>query len=195
MAAMMIVGRLIGRVDTRALLATGLGLTAWSFYAMTGWTPDVSRMTIIGVGIIQGIGLGFLFVPLSVVTLSTLPPERRTQGTSLFTLTRNLGSSVGISAVTSLLTQNTQANHADIAAHVTAVNRVFENPAIAKFWNPMTDAGRAALDALITQQAQVIAYIDDFKLLMIVTLAAIPLIFIFKKPSGAGSAGPSVVME
>ena len=65
MAAMLVVGRLIGRVDTRALLGFGLGLTAWSFYAMTGWTPDVSQMTIIAVGVIQGIGLGFLFVPLS----------------------------------------------------------------------------------------------------------------------------------
>ena len=62
MGAMMIVGKLIGRVDTRLLLATGLGLTAWAFYAMTGWTPDVSQTTIVEVGVIQGIGLGFLFV-------------------------------------------------------------------------------------------------------------------------------------
>jgi DHA2 family multidrug resistance protein len=192
---MMIVGQLVGRLDTRLLVAVGMGLTAWPMYEMTGWTPDVSQTTIILNGLIQGAGLGFLFVPLSTAALSTLAPEQRTQGAGLYNLSRNIGSSVGISAVTSLLTQNTQANHADIAAHVTAVNRVFENPAIAKFWNPMTDAGRAALDAMITQQAQVIAYIDDFKLLMIVTLAAIPLIFIFKKPSGAGSAGPSVVME
>jgi len=97
--------------------------------------------------------------------------------------------------VTSLLTQNTQANHADLVAHVPAVNRVFENPTIAQFWNPVTDAGRAALDAMITQQAQIIAYIDDFKLLMIVTLAAIPLIIVFKKPPSAGSTNHTVVIE
>src|ERR1700732_4729456 len=79
MGAMMIVGRLVGRVDTRLLLAVGLGLTAWSFYAMTGWTPDVSQSTIVIVGVIQGIGLGFIFVPLSVVTLSTLSPELRAE--------------------------------------------------------------------------------------------------------------------
>ena len=67
MGAMLVVGRLIGRVDTRLLLAIGLALTAWSFYAMTGWTPDVSQQTIIAVGVIQGVGLGFLFVPLSAV--------------------------------------------------------------------------------------------------------------------------------
>jgi MFS transporter, DHA2 family, multidrug resistance protein len=75
------------------------------------------------------------------------------------------------------------------------VNRAFENPTIAQFWNPVTDAGRAALDAMITQQAQIIAYIDDFKLLMIVTLAAIPLIMVFKKPPGGSSADHTMVME
>ena len=174
MAAMMVVGRLIGRVDTRILLGIGLGLTAWSFYAMTGWTPDVSQTTIVAVGVIQGIGLGFLFVPLSAVTLSTLSPEQRAEGAGLYSLSRNIGSSVGISVVNSLLTRNTQVNHADIAQHVTAVNRIFEDPAIAQFWNPVTAAGRAALDAMITQQAQIIAYIDDYKLLMIATLAGDP---------------------
>jgi len=195
MAAMMIVGRLVGRVDTRLLLAVGLGLTAWSFYDMTGWTPDISQMRIMGNGVIQGAGLGFLFVPLSAVTLATLPPEQRTEGTGLFNLSRNIGSSVGISVVTSLLTENTQANHADIVQHVTAVNRVFESPAIAQFWNPTTDAGRAALDAMITQQAQIIAYIDDFKLLMIATLVVIPLLIVFKKPPGGGGESHTLAME
>jgi MFS transporter, DHA2 family, multidrug resistance protein len=193
MGAMLIVGRLVGRVDTRLLLAVGLGLTAWSLYEMTGWTPDVSQATIIGNGMIQGAGLGFLFVPLSAVTLGTLPPEQRTEGAGLYNLARNIGSSVGISVVTSLLTQNTQANHADIVQHVTAVNRVFENPTIAQFWNPATDAGRAALDAMITRQAQIIAYIDDFKLMMIVTFAAIPLLIAFKKASGGGEDHPLAV--
>ena len=186
MAAMMVVGRLIGRVDTRLLLAIGLGLTAWSFYEMTGWTPDVSQATIIITGVIQGVGLGFLFVPLSTVTFATLAPEQRAEGAGLYSLSRNIGSSVGISVVNSLLTQNTQVNHADIAQHVTAVNRMFESPTIAQFWNPVTAAGRAALDAMVTQQAQIIAYIDDYKLLMIATLVVIPLLMVFKKPSGGG---------
>src|SRR6266481_6015374 len=146
----------------------------------------------------RGLGspsLGFLFVPLSTVTLGTLPPEQRTDGTGLFNLSRNIGSSVGISVVTSLLTQNTQANHADIVQHVTAVNRVFESPAIAQFWNPATDAGRAALDAMITLQAQIIAYIDDFKLMMIVTLAAIPLLIAFKTAPARGGQDRALVVE
>jgi len=186
MAAMLVVGRLVGRVDTRLLLGIGLGLTAWSFNAMTGWTPDVSESEIIGVGVVQGIGLGFLFVPLSAATLSTLSPEQRTQGAGLYNLSRNIGSSVGISVVSALLTTNTQANHASIAAHVTAVNRGFDNPAVAHFWNPLTAAGRAALDTVITQQARIIAYIDDYKLLMIATLAVLPLLMVFRRSAGGG---------
>jgi DHA2 family multidrug resistance protein len=152
-------------------------------------------MTIIGVGVIQGIGLGFLFVPLSVVTLSTLPTERLTEGTALFTLMRNIGSSVGISVVASLLTQNTQVNHANIAQYVTPVNRAFENPIVAQFWNPVTAAGRAALDAVVTRQAQIIAYLDDYKLLMFATLAVVPLLIVFKKVAGRGGASHVVMGE
>ncbi len=195
MAAMLIVGRLVGRVDTRLLLGIGLGLTAWSFYAMTGWTPDVSQSEIIFVGAIQGAGLGFLFVPLSSATLATLSPELRTEGAGIYNLSRNIGSSVGISVVNSLLTENTQANHADIAQHVTAVNRIFEHPATSQLLNPLTAAGRAALDAIITQQAQIISYIDDYKLLMIATVAVIPLLMVFKRPSERGNVDHTLVME
>jgi DHA2 family multidrug resistance protein len=195
MGATLVVGKLTGKVDTRVLLGTGLGLTAWSFYAMTGWTPNVSQMTIIVVGVIQGIGLGFIFVPLSVVTLSTLSSELRAEGAGLYSLSRNIGSSVGISVVNALLTRNTQVNHAEIVQHVTAVNRIFSDPTIARFWNPFAAAGRAALDAMITQQAQIIAYIDDYKLLMIATLAAIPLLIVFKQASAGGGKDHAIAME
>jgi len=194
MASMLIVGRLVGRVDTRIMLVIGLSLTAWSFNQMTGWTPDVSQATIIGVTMVQGAGLGFLFVPLSAATLSTLPLSERTEGAGFFSLSRNIGSSVGISIVNALLVQNTQANHASIAAHITPVNRAFENPLIGNVWNPLTAAGRAALDAVITRQAQIIAYLDDYKLLMIATLAVIPLLMVFKRPPAARPGGEPVVI-
>lgn len=195
MASMLIVGRLVGRTDTRILLFIGLCLTAWSFNAMTGWTPDVSQGAIIGVTMVQGFGLGFLFVPLSAATLSTLPLAERAEGAGLFSLSRNIGSSVGISIVNALLVQNTQANHAAIVPSVNAVNRAFENPLIAQAWSPLTAAGRAALDAVVTRQAQIIAYIDDYKLLMIAALAVIPLLVVFKKPSGQRPAEPVAIAD
>jgi MFS transporter, DHA2 family, multidrug resistance protein len=111
----------------------------------------------------------------------TLAPEDRADGASIFSLSRSLGSSVGISIFSALLTTMTEVNHADISANVTAVNRVFQDPTVAHFLSPFTAAGRAALDALVTQQAQVIAYIDDYKLLLIATLALFALLTIFKK--------------
>jgi DHA2 family multidrug resistance protein len=121
--------------------------------------------------------------------------EVRAEGAGLYSLSRNIGSSVGISVVNSLLTRNTQVNHADIAQHVTAVNRMFEDPMIARFWNPVTAAGRAALDALVTRQAQIIAYIDDYKLLMIATILVIPLLVVFKNAPRGGGADHAMVME
>ncbi|HEY7888122.1 MAG TPA: DHA2 family efflux MFS transporter permease subunit [Steroidobacteraceae bacterium] len=195
MVAMMIVGKLMGRTDTRLLLGFGLGLSAWTFYLMTGWTPDVSSWTIIWVGVIQGAGLGFLFTPLSVVSLQTLPPGVRPEGAGFYNLARNVGSSIGISIVGALLARTTQANHADIAQYATAVNRQFGNPVIAQALSPLTSSGRAALDALITQQAQVIAYMDDYKFLMIATLAVIPLLVVFGGRSPAPSGEHSTVAE
>jgi DHA2 family multidrug resistance protein len=162
---------------------------------MTGWTPDVSATTVILVGIGQGIGLGFLFVPLSVATLSTLTAEVRAEGAGLYTLSRNIGSSVGISVVNMVLVTQTQKNHADITGYVTTVNRMFENPEVTRFWNPVTLAGRAALDSVITRQAQIIAYIDDYKLLMIATIAVVPLLLVFKKATSGGAPDHTAVME
>jgi DHA2 family multidrug resistance protein len=193
MIATLLVGRFVGKVDTRVLLAIGLGLSAWSFYVMTGWTPDVSQGEIVFAGLVQGAGFGVLFVPMSAVTLSTLAPEDRADGASVFSLSRSMGSSVGISVFTALLTTNTEINHADISANVTAINRGFEDPTVSQFLSPVTAAGRAALDALITQQAQIIAYIDDYKLLLIATLALFALLIIFKR--SGGTPGHAVAME
>ncbi|MGH8268750.1 MAG: EmrB/QacA family drug resistance transporter, partial [Steroidobacteraceae bacterium] len=142
-----------------------------------------------------GVGLGFLFTPLSVVSLATLPPAVRPEGAGFYNLARNVGSSIGISIVGALLTRTTQANHADIAQYVTAVNHQLSNPAVTQALNPLTASGRAALDALITQQAQIIAYVDDYKFLMIATLAVIPLLIVFQGRSRAPSGEHSTVAE
>jgi DHA2 family multidrug resistance protein len=179
MACMFVVGRLIGKVDTRLLLLTGLLLTAWAMYDMTGWTPAVSQRAIAVTGFVQGAGLGFLFVPLTTVTFATLDPAKRGEGTGLYNLSRNVGSSVGISVVSYLLLRNGQINHAIIGAHVTATNRELAQHAY-RALSPWTAPGRAALDAIIQNQAAIISYIDDFKLMMVLTLAAVPLLLLLR---------------
>jgi MFS transporter, DHA2 family, multidrug resistance protein len=195
MVCMFLVGKLIGRVDTRWLLLTGLAITAWGMYEMSGWTPDISQWTIIRVGFIQGAGLGFLFVPLTTTTFATLAPEMRGAGTGLYNLSRNIGSAVGISIVMALLMHNTQTNHAEIAGYVTPYNRMFETPGVARTLSPVTAAGRAALDGLITRQAMIISYMDDFKLLMILSLLVMPLVLVLRKPKGLGETDHGAVIE
>jgi DHA2 family multidrug resistance protein len=194
MVCMFTVGKLVGKVDTRYLLLIGFGLTAWAMYDMTGWTPDVSQQTIVIIGFIQGAGLGFLFVPLSTVTFSTLPADTRAEGTGLYNLSRNIGSSVGISVVSALLVENTQANHADIASYVTPFNHAFAAPA-AEAVSPLTAAGRAALDVLVTTQATIISYIDDFKLLMLMSIAVMPLVLLLRKSAAPAQVDHSAIME
>jgi DHA2 family multidrug resistance protein len=181
MVAMMIVGRLINRVDPRVLLASGLLLTAAVLWEMTGFTPDVSEWTLIRTGILQGLGLGFMFVPLSTITFATLPGHLRTQGTALYSLIRNLGSSIGISLVIFLLTRNTQLVHAELAGQVTPFNDALAALAPGRIWNMATTLGRAALNAEVTKQAAVVAYANDFKLMMVVALVALPLIFLLRR--------------
>jgi DHA2 family multidrug resistance protein len=194
MLCMFIVGKLIGKVDTRYLLTIGLGLTAWAMYDMIGWTPDVSQWTIVSVGFIQGAGLGFLFVPLTTIAFATLPASMRAEGMGLYNLSRNIGSSAGISVVTSLITSNIQINHEAIAGYVTPFNSVLRTPA-AESMEPTTAAGRAALDGIITNQATIISYMDDFNLLMIMSLACMPLVFLLRKPRVAPAIDHSAVME
>ncbi len=195
MTCMFLVGRLIGRIDTRLLILIGLLLTAWAMYDMTGWNPNVSQWTIAITGFIQGAGLGFLFVPLNTVTFATLAPEQRADGTGLFNLSRNVGSSVGISIVSYLLLRNQQVNHATISTHVTAVNRAFDNSIVLHAWSPWAASGRAALDQVIQMQASIISYIDDFKLMMMLSLAAIPLVLLLRNAPSADGNDHAMVME
>jgi len=182
MLAMMIVGRVMSRIDPRLLFALGLLLIAYTLWEMTYYTTDVSQATIIRTGIIQGLGLGFVFIPLSTMTFATLDPRYRTQGTSLFSLMRNIGSSIGISIVIFLLTRNTAIMHADLASQVTPFNLGLHMPGFTHMWDMSTTIGKAALNAEVTKQASVIAYANDYLLMMYVALATLPLAFLLSKP-------------
>lgn len=189
MCCLLFVGKLIGKVDSRLLLLIGFGLTAWAMYDMTGWTTDVSQWTIMQVGFIQGAGLGFLFVPLTTVAFSTLPANVHGDGAGLYNLSRSIGSSVGIALCSALISENIQRNHENIVGYITPFYRVFDQ------LNPLTAAGRAALDNSITFQAMIIAYLDDFKLLMQLSLCAMPLVFMLKKSSAPLARDHSVALE
>jgi DHA2 family multidrug resistance protein len=188
MAAMMAVGQLISRVDPRWLISIGLCFTAWSLWVMSDYTYDVSMSSLIWTGVIQGLGLGFIFVPLSTISFSTLQPELRTQGTALFSLIRNVGSSIGISVVIFLLARNTQINHSEISEHITAYNSNLQWPKVKQAWNLSNAHGRDIVNTEVTKQASTIAYADDFWLMTLVSLAALPLVLILQRPQRKAAA-------
>jgi DHA2 family multidrug resistance protein len=193
MLSMIIVGRLVRVVDARILVLVGLALTAISLYQMTGFSIGMDSELIVVSGVVQGMGLGLVFVPLSTVTFATLAPHFRTDAASLFSLVRNLGSSIGISMVMTLLSQNMQISHADIAAGLTPYS-----PNVATDMPALLTGSQSAilqLNAEVTRQATMIAYIDDFKLMMIIALLAMPLVLLLRKPKAAEPAGAHAVME
>jgi MFS transporter, DHA2 family, multidrug resistance protein len=194
MIAMLVVGRLVNRVDARLLIFVGLALTAASLYEMTGFSLEIATSDLVRTGITQGLGLGFIFVPLSTLTFATLHARFRTDATALYSLVRNLGSSVGISIVVALLSQNSQISHAELASTVTPYNKVFHLPGVPSFWNLANPAGLAAFDAEVNRQAAMIAYLNDFKLMMVVTLLAVPLLLLVRvKRRAPGTAAPEPI--
>jgi DHA2 family multidrug resistance protein len=181
-AAIMVSGRLTTRIDPRYLVATGLILLCISFYVMTGWTPDISQRSIILTITLQGAGLGLVFMPLQMIAFATLEPSLRTEGSALFALLRNIGAAIGVSVTSTMLARNTQALHEVIGASVTPFNRTLA--AIGAF-NPATHQGVAMLDRVVGRQAEIIAYMNDYVLLICTTLPALLLLLLMRRPRQA----------
>jgi DHA2 family multidrug resistance protein len=140
---MMAAPRLMRLLETRYLILCGLTLTGGTLYYMTGFSLDTTQYTIVVTSIIQGVGLGLLFVPITTAAFLTLPGDLRNSGTSILTLVRNIGSSVGISMVIANLTDKTIEMHARIVEDVTPFNDALQMPDMAAKLNIHTDAGLA----------------------------------------------------
>ena len=173
--AMMIVGRLMRHIEARTLIITGLGLTALSLFYMTAWTDQTGVQEIVTVSVVQGFGFGLVFVPLSTVAFLTLPGHLRTDGTSMLTLMRNVMSSVGISIVIAQLTEGSRRIYAILNNHVNPFNHAMQMPDFTGMIDMATDKGRAMADAMLKLQAQIIAFSQDYQLVMIFILCSIPL--------------------
>jgi DHA2 family multidrug resistance protein len=173
--AMMLVGRLMRYIEARILIISGLSITAFSLFNMTGWTDQTGVPEIVTLSIIQGFGFGLVFVPLSTVAFLTLPNHLRTDGTSMLTLMRNVASSVGISLVIAQLTEGSRRIYAILNEHVNPFNHAMQMPDVAGQINMNTDHGRAMADVMIGLQAQIIAFSQDYQMVMMFILCSIPL--------------------
>ena len=194
--SMLLAGRLTGRIDSRLLVGIGVALMGISLWMMTGFAIDQPSTPVIMSGVVQGLGLGLIFVPLQSLAFETLLPRMRTTAASLLNLARNIGGSVGISVVITQLVRMTQVAHADISQRITEQTIPTADPVILQTAIPV--AGPAALayiNAMITKQALFIAYLDDFKLMMIVTFSVLPLLLFMKRGEQVGGAGPPVHMD
>jgi MFS transporter, DHA2 family, multidrug resistance protein len=191
--AMMLVGRLMRYIEARSLIIAGLGITALSLYWMTAWTDQTGVPEIVTISIIQGFGFGLVFVPLSTVAFMTLPNHLRTDGTSMLTLMRNVASSVGISIVVAQLTEGGQRAYAILSEHITPFNHAMQMPGVSGMINLGTDKGRAMADVMVGLQAQIIAFSQDYQLVMFFILGSIPLAIMIGSTKVAlrkQSAGP-----
>ncbi len=191
--AMMLVGRLMRYFEARTLIITGLVVTAASLFEMTAWTDQTGGSEIVTISIIQGFGFGLVFVPLSTVSFLTLPNNLRTDGTSMLTLVRNVASSVGISIVIAQLTEGSRRTYAILSEHINPFNHAIQMPDVSRLINLNTDAGRALADVMVALQAQIIAFSQDYQLVMIFILCSIPLAIMIgstKKALRSQASGP-----
>jgi len=198
MVAMLLVGRMLHVIDARAIMALGFTLTAIALWMMTGMTLDMNSRIIVVSGIIQGLGIGFTFVPLSAVAFATLAPDLRNDGTPIFSLLRNIGSSVGISIVQAMLTSGTARAHAELATDIAPGNLAFQSlPSVV---DPSNPAGLGIINTLVDRQAAMMAYLADFRFMLALTVVSLPLLLLIRKAKAApkrpgAEAEPELVHE
>ena len=175
MLTMMVVGRLLRVVDARILVFLGILASAGSSWIFVRLAPETSVVSFVATSILQGVGLGFLFVPLNTVAFATLPAHLRTEATAVWSLIRNIGSAVGVSIVVARLSSGTTLMHARLAETLQPWNLGLADPAAAVLKSP-NGTGLAILDSMVTAQATLIAYSNDFLLMTCVALATVPLL-------------------
>ncbi len=181
--AMFTVGHLIGRMNIKVLLSIGLAASAFGLWIMTQFSLAMDTHLIIVSGFLSGIGTGLIFVPLSTIAFATVKPQYRAEGAGLFTLIRNFGSAAGISIMQARFVSGVEVHHAKLVEHARPDNPLFQAYASLAF---ATTEAMTRLDATITRQASMLAYVDDFQLMLGITILCAPLILIMRTPKKSG---------
>lgn len=194
LVSMQVSGLLMRRgIDARLVVASGFVICAFSLWQMAHWSLAVDEFHVIASGLLQGLGMGLVFIPLQVSAFATLDARMRTDGSSLLNLFRSLGASTGIAWMTVLLARNIQTAHQELGGHVTAATGNLVDFSTIDRFQTVGDTAMSLIDAEVNRQAAMIAYIDDFWLMMWITLAAAPLAFLMRKNARPG--GPVALSE
>jgi DHA2 family multidrug resistance protein len=195
MISMFFAGRLAMRLDARHVMAAGTAMLLWSLWEMSHWTPDIAPWWLCTVSFVQGVGMGLIFVPMNLIAFSTLPPVFRTDGSAMFNLMRNVGSAIGVSITTTMLADSIQTMHAQLAGNATPFNRALSANAPSLYWNLQLPFGAAQLDRVVQYNAQIIAYANDFLFMFFISLPALFVLFLMKRPALLQSPREIEVME
>jgi DHA2 family multidrug resistance protein len=186
------VGRIANKTDPRLLMTIGAGCVAWSLWQMAQWSPSIDFWELLYVSIVQGFGFGMVFVPLNLVAFATLPGHYRTDGSAFMNLVRNVGSAIGVSVSTTILTNSMQAIRSDLVGHASLFNRALGINAESLYYNLQLPTGQASFNGLINLRASIGAYANDFLFMFYLTLIMFPLIWLMKRPSFTNTTRPAV---
>jgi DHA2 family multidrug resistance protein len=195
MVLMPLVGFLLSKFDARYLLLFGLSMLSFSLFNMTGFTLGIDFKTAVLARVLQAVGLAFLFVPINTAAYSYLPREKNNAASGLMNLARNIGGSVGISFVTTMLDRRTQKHLSDLMSHLTAANAQFQAmirgiaESLMVHGTSPVDAQKqayAVIQANVQRQATMLAYIDNFHMLGYAILAMLPMLFLMKRTKSSG---------
>lgn len=191
LASMIIVGRLIGKIDSRALMTFGFLVLALSVYMLSGVNLEISTSNVVWPNIVNGFAIGFIFVPLTTTATGTLKREQMSNATGIYSLMRNLGGSIGISAVTTMLARRAQQHQAVLIAHLTPYDAAFQER-LHQLQNALGGMQQAyeAIYGVLVRQASLLAFIDNFRLLTLVCLLCVPLVFLLRRVRGGAGAAP-----
>jgi len=183
---MQVAGVLVRRgVDPRILIAGGFAIVTYSLWDMALWSLAVDRSTVMITALVQGVGMGLVFIPLNATAFSMLPPHLRTDGASLLNLCRSIGSSIGIAVTTALAARSIQVSHEDLAGHVTASASSAVDVSTTERFQALGETMLRMADLEVNRQAAMIAYLNDFYLMMWMALAAIPLAMLLRRQNPA----------
>ncbi|HEY2034219.1 MAG TPA: DHA2 family efflux MFS transporter permease subunit [Rhizomicrobium sp.] len=192
MVSMVLVGRVVLRTDPRWLMGVGSLVLLWSMWEMSSWTPAISATTLAATTFIQGVAMGFIFVPMNMYTYSSLAQTYRTDGSSMLNLVRNVGSAVGVSLTTTVLSSSTQVNYNQLAEHASPFNRALAQNAPSLMLGPQLPFGAENLSGIILQQSMIISYANTFLFMFYASLPVLAVILTLKKTNllTAGQSAP-----
>jgi len=196
---MPIVGFLVSKVDTRLLIGFGCIVVSSSLFLMAGWDLQLDYGHAVRARMLQGLGLAFLFIPINVSAFAYVPREKTNMGTGIINLARNIGASVGIATVTTMLDRHTQTHQARMAEHISTFSAAYRNMlngtqvklvAAGSSLSHATTQAQQMIYGTVQRQAAMLAFIDNFKMLGVIFLLVLPVLLTLKRPSRQAGSAP-----